>query len=160
VGEILDQAWTLLKADDGRNAITMLEAITEKYLAEWENFDDSDGEASDFFSTLGEAWTEALLSADMPDKERKSWAARLDSWQQGLDDYGVEDVFAAAQATGFANSKRIAGTKTYSPTIQPIAITPATSDVTAPTLALLIVAHMPGKALPPTTMPRINAGTV
>ncbi len=98
VGEILDQAWTLIKADDGRNAITVLEAITEEYLAEWENFDDSDGEASDFFSTLGEAWTEALLSADMPDKERKSWAAKLDSWQQGLDDYGVDDVFAAAQA--------------------------------------------------------------
>ena len=98
VGEILDQAWTLIKADDGRNAIIVLEAITEEYLAEWENFDDSDGEASDFFSTLGEAWTEALLSAGLPDKERKSWAARLDSWQQGLDDYGVDDVFAAAKA--------------------------------------------------------------
>ena len=30
VGEILDQAWTLIKADDGRNAISVLEAITEE----------------------------------------------------------------------------------------------------------------------------------
>src|SRR5712692_4529845 len=76
VREILDQAWTLIKADDGRNALILLEAITEEYLADWENLDDSDGEASDFFSDLGPAWTEALLSADISDKERKSWVAR------------------------------------------------------------------------------------
>jgi hypothetical protein len=30
VREILEQAWTLIKADDGRNAIILLEAITEE----------------------------------------------------------------------------------------------------------------------------------
>src|SRR6266851_7642111 len=28
VGQLVDQAWTLIKADDGRQAITVLEAIT------------------------------------------------------------------------------------------------------------------------------------
>ncbi len=95
VRHILDQAWALIKADDGRNALSLLEAITEEYLADWENLDDSDGEASGFFYDLGPAWTEALLSADLSRKERESWAAQLDTWQQELDDYGVDDVFAA-----------------------------------------------------------------
>ena len=97
VREILDQAWTLIKADDGRNAIILLEAITEEYLSDWENMDDSDGEASGFFYDLGPAWTEALLSADLSSKERKSWATKLNAWQKNLDDYGVDDVFAPAR---------------------------------------------------------------
>jgi hypothetical protein len=50
-----------------------------EYLSDWENMDDSDGEASGFFSDLGPAWTEALLSEGLSSKERKSWAAKLNA---------------------------------------------------------------------------------
>ncbi len=63
-----------IKADEGRQALTALEAITEEYMSEWENLDDSDGEASSFFNGLGKAWTEAVLSAELTREERQQWA--------------------------------------------------------------------------------------
>src|SRR6266566_6094526 len=97
VGQLVDQAWALIKADDGRQALTVLEAITEEYLSEWENLDDSDGEASGFFSDLGTAWTEAILSADLTHQERERWADQFAAWQEELDDYGVDEAFDAPQ---------------------------------------------------------------
>src|SRR5713226_6169718 len=96
VRQLLEQGWTLIQADDGRSALALLEAITEAYVADWTNLDDSDGEASGFFQDLGPIWTEALLSADLSSQERKVWAGKLETWQQEIDDYGVEEVFAVA----------------------------------------------------------------
>ena len=97
IGQLVEQAWVLIKADDGRQALTVLEAITEEYMSEWENLDDSDGEASGFFSDLGKAWTEAILSADLTREEREGWADQLSAWQEELDDYGVDEAFDAAE---------------------------------------------------------------
>src|ERR1700680_2822523 len=97
IGQLVDQAWASIKADDGRQALKVLEAITEEYLGEWENLDDSDGEASGFFSDLGPAWTEAILSADLSREEREKWADRLATWQEELDKYGVDEAFDAPQ---------------------------------------------------------------
>src|SRR5438067_10317933 len=96
VGGVLDQARAFIEADDGGTALAILEAITEEYLALWEGLDDSDGEASGFFEELGSAWTEALLSADLTPEEREDWADKLAAWQDDLDDYGVDEAFAAA----------------------------------------------------------------
>jgi len=96
VRQLLEQGWTLIQADNGRGALTLLSAITEAYVSDWTNLDDSDGEASGFFQDLGPIWTEALLSADLSPKERKVWANKLETWQQEIDDYGVEEVFEAA----------------------------------------------------------------
>ena len=95
VRRFLDQAWALREKDQGR-ALLLLKTLTEAYLAEWENLDDSDGEASGLFQDLGPAWSEALLSADLDRQERKTWAARLAAWQRELDQYGVEETFACA----------------------------------------------------------------
>jgi uncharacterized Zn finger protein len=97
IGQLVEQAWALIKADDGRQALTVLEAITEEYMSEWENLDDSDGEASGFFSDLGTAWTEAILSADLTRQEREQWADQFAAWQAELDDYGVDEAFDAPQ---------------------------------------------------------------
>src|SRR2546421_7972692 len=97
IGQLVEQAWALIKADDGRQALTALEAITEEYISEWENLDDSDGEASGFFSDLGTAWTEAVLSADLTREEREGWSDQFAAWQEELDDYGVDEAFDAAE---------------------------------------------------------------
>jgi uncharacterized Zn finger protein len=97
IGQLVEQAWALIKADDGRQALTVLEAITEEYLGEWENLDDSDGEASGFFSDLATVWTEAILSADLTREEREGWADQFAAWQEELDDYGVDEAFDAPQ---------------------------------------------------------------
>ncbi len=96
VRQLLEQGWTYIKADDGRSALSLLEAITDEYLFNWTDLDDSDGEASSFFQDLSPLWTEALLSTDLSPKERKAWAKKLATWQKAVDDYGVEDAFAIA----------------------------------------------------------------
>jgi uncharacterized Zn finger protein len=50
IRRLLDQGWALIEKDQGRDALTLLEAVTDAYMEEWENLDDSDGEASGFFS--------------------------------------------------------------------------------------------------------------
>jgi uncharacterized Zn finger protein len=96
VRRLLEQGWTLIQADDCRSALALLDAITDAYVSDWTNLDDSDGEASGFFRDLGPAWTEALLNADLSSTERQAWANKLETWQQEIDAYGVEEVFAPA----------------------------------------------------------------
>src|SRR5437764_7647471 len=93
IGQLVEQAWTLIKADHAQQALPLLEAITEEYMNEWESLDDSNGEASGFFSDLGTAWTEAILSADLTRETGRQWADRFVAWQAELDDYGVDEAF-------------------------------------------------------------------
>ncbi len=96
VRQVLQQAQDFVTAGDGRNALAILEAITEEYLAEWTALDDSDGEAGGFFEDLGPVWTEALLTADLSADERRAWIKKLAKWQKELADYGIEETFAVA----------------------------------------------------------------
>ena len=96
--EILNQAAIFVQAGDGRNALIILDVLTDGYIEDWEILDDSNGEASGFFANLGALWTEAILTADLSAPERKSWARKLAAWQEYLDDYGVDEAFDAAQA--------------------------------------------------------------
>jgi uncharacterized Zn finger protein len=98
VRQVLEQAQGFVAAWDGRNALAILEAITEAYVADWAELDDSDGEASAFFEDLGAVWTEAVLTADLTTRERQTWAKKLAAWQHEVDDYGVDEAFEAAMA--------------------------------------------------------------
>ena len=98
VRQVLEQAKGFVAAGDGHNALAILEAITEAYVADWVELDDSDGEASAFFEDLGAVWTEAMLTADLTTRERQAWAKKLAEWQHEVDDYGVDEAFEAAMA--------------------------------------------------------------
>jgi uncharacterized Zn finger protein len=98
VRQVLEQAQDFVAAGDSRNALAILEAITEAYVADWAELDDSDGEASAFFEDLGAVWTEAVLTADLTTRERQAWAQKLAKWQHEVDDYGVNEAFEAAMA--------------------------------------------------------------
>ncbi|MGD2179071.1 MAG: SWIM zinc finger family protein [Anaerolineae bacterium] len=104
VGSVVDQMRQLLtqvqdfaEAGDGRNALLLLEAITDEYVEDWLYLDDSDGYAGGFFSDLGEVWTDACLVADLSPDEREQWAQKLAQWQDEVSDYGLDGVFDAAQ---------------------------------------------------------------
>ena len=71
VRQVLDLARVALEAGDGDNALAILEALTQEYLAEREVLDDSDGEASGFFGELGQLWTEAILSIELTTSQRQ-----------------------------------------------------------------------------------------
>jgi uncharacterized Zn finger protein len=99
VRQLLDQIQDFVEAGDGRNALLLLEAITDEYVASWTCLDDSDGFAGEFFSELGEAWTAAgLASEDLSSEERERWAQTLTRWQAEVGDYGIDGAFDAAQA--------------------------------------------------------------
>jgi uncharacterized Zn finger protein len=98
VRQLLNQVQGFIEAGNGRNALVLLEAITDEYVDGWIYLDDSDGFAGGFFGELGEAWTEACLVADLSPSERELWAHKLTRWQGEIGDYGLDDVFDAAQA--------------------------------------------------------------
>lgn len=99
---VLDGAWKFIEADDGRNALPVLEAITEEYMEAWEMLDwemigDYGGELLDFFEELGAALAEALLSVDdLTPSEQEDWSAKLDVWWGELGDYGTGETFGVA----------------------------------------------------------------
>jgi len=94
--KLADQARPFIEAGDGRNALLILEAITSTYIDYWTEFDDSDGDLSDFFEELGKLFAEAILSADLSPEERKEWVERLWAWQEELKDYGPDREFCVA----------------------------------------------------------------
>ncbi len=97
VRQLLNRAWDFIEAGDGRNALTILEAITDEYIAGWVYLDDSNGDVSGFFDDLAPAWAEAILSADLSPQERRTWEQKLAQWQYELDEYGLDDVFEVAR---------------------------------------------------------------
>jgi uncharacterized Zn finger protein len=99
IRQLLRQAQDFIDAGDGRNALLLLEAITDEYVVGWTGLDDSDGFAGALFSELGVVWTQAALAAgDLTAEEREQWAQTLTRWQAKVGDYGIDDVFDAAQA--------------------------------------------------------------
>lgn len=98
VRQLLNRVQGFIEAGDGRNALLLLEAITDEYVEGWLCLDDSDGYAGGFFEDLGKIWTEAYLVADLSPSERELWAQKLTRWQGEISDYGLDDVFDAAQA--------------------------------------------------------------
>ncbi len=98
VSQLLDQVQGFIEAGDGRNALLLLEAITDEYVAGWFYLDGSDGTTGEFFSELGAIWPEAILTTDLTSAERREWVQKLERWQGEVSDYGIEDVFEVAQA--------------------------------------------------------------
>jgi hypothetical protein len=98
VQEFLPPAEELIEARQGRDALAVLEAVTEEFLKGWEEIQDYDeeGECGTLFADLGLLWAEAILTADLAAGERKSWAKRLREWQAEVDDYLDGSGFAAA----------------------------------------------------------------
>lgn len=98
VRQVAEQAVPFIEAGDGRSALAVLQGVTEAYIADWTNLDDSDGELGAYFEDLGALWTEAILTADLTPTERKTWAKRFQKWQQEVDDYGIDEAFQPVEA--------------------------------------------------------------
>ena len=97
VRQVLEQAQRFSTGGDGRDALLLLEAITDEYAEAWHEIDDSDGELGAFFEELATAWAEAFLSVDLAPPERREWSEKLAGWQHDAEDYGVGDEFEIAQ---------------------------------------------------------------
>lgn len=101
VRRVMEGAWDFIRADDGQNALPVLEAITEEYLEsleveDWEMLGDYGGELVEFFEEVGAAFAEALLSEELTAKEKEDYSANLDVWRGELREYVAEEYFGAA----------------------------------------------------------------
>ena len=103
VRELLEQARRFTEGGDARNAMVILESITEEVLAGYGDlydygYEDAGGE---FFPQLAEVWTEAVLSADpstgsgqgLTADERRAWAEKFAGWRRAADNYGEGESF-------------------------------------------------------------------
>ena len=79
---------------DGDNALEILAAIIDAYVASWMNLDGSSGESGDFFDELDEAVAEAILSATLTPNEQAVWRSKLEAWRAEVEEYGIDYGFA------------------------------------------------------------------
>jgi uncharacterized Zn finger protein len=87
VRPLLERAREFVSGGDARSALAILDALSAEYLAGCralsEQLDDMYGlsidetSAGEFLGDLGEAWAEAILSADLLDDERDQWGERI-----------------------------------------------------------------------------------
>ena len=95
--KILEKARTFVEANDGNNALIILETITEELMGRLETLASSEYDESGFFlSNLGRLWIEAILEADLTKAEREEYAEQLDEWGLELDDNYLDNALAAA----------------------------------------------------------------
>jgi uncharacterized Zn finger protein len=115
VRPLLDRAREFISSGDARNALEILDALSAEYLAGCralsEQLDEiyglgiADVSAGEFLGELGEAWAEAILSADLSDDERHEWGERIADLRDEAADLDVGealDIALTAAEQGWA----------------------------------------------------------
>ena len=107
--EVLDRAEEFIAQGDGNNALIILEAITEACVQDWDDVLEYGIENDEIASALNEAWTAAILTAEVTAEEEIDLRVMLEGWQdewscdfsmslealrQGWDDPLLLDVLA------------------------------------------------------------------
>ena len=96
--DVRQSAKQFLEAGDPQGAITILLVLLQEVADEYEVFDDSDGELSDFLDSLGEPLAEAILSAELDADERSQLEDKVEQIWGYLSDYGIDGLEVAAAA--------------------------------------------------------------
>ena len=91
---LFNQVNPLLEVGDGRNALLILDAVMEPFIDNWFDYD-HEGEVGEVFNEVAPLFTEAILSTELSEDEKKSWEKKLSAWQANVSDYGLDDVFDA-----------------------------------------------------------------
>ncbi len=94
---LVEKATPFLERGDGRNALRVLEAVTDTFVDAWL----TDGHAADedmylLFDDLARLIAEAALIGDLAPAERDALAGTIEDWRERLSDYGAGDAFPIA----------------------------------------------------------------
>ncbi|HLO86413.1 MAG TPA: SWIM zinc finger family protein [Nostocaceae cyanobacterium] len=79
--EVIEEARQFAENGDGNNAIVILETITSAYVEKFDELSDYGGESYSIEDPLNEAWTEAILNADISEPEIIDLQVLFESWQ-------------------------------------------------------------------------------
>jgi uncharacterized Zn finger protein len=94
---LVEKAVPFLEAGDGRNALRVLEAVTDAFVEDWLAYaSDTDENLYPLFADLGRMIAEAVLMSDLTPQERDDLAATVAAWQDDLADYGLDEGFGVA----------------------------------------------------------------
>ena len=96
IQDLVENARPFVEANDGRNALLILEAVTEVFIEHWYEVDREGTASGMLFADLGSLFAEAILTAHLSAEERENWADKLTAWQAELEDYAIDEGFDAA----------------------------------------------------------------
>jgi len=84
---LIDKAQAFSEREDGNSAIVILEAITDTCRQEWDELEEYGLDFDETGTTLDQAWTSAILSADLTPEEKVDLQVTLENFQDELGGY-------------------------------------------------------------------------
>ncbi len=81
---VIEKAQAFARSEDGNSAIAILEAVSEACVDEWDDISDYGGDSFPITESLDEAWTEAILSAELSPPAVVDLRVMLEEWQDAL----------------------------------------------------------------------------
>lgn len=107
-----ESAQRFLENGDAQSALTILVTLVEEVSGQYGLLDDSNGTLGGFVEDLGLPLAEAILSAELTEKEREAISNKLEELAAHLSDYGIEatlEVAIAAVVRGWSGGEAGAG---------------------------------------------------
>jgi uncharacterized Zn finger protein len=83
--ELIQQAQEFSEQGDGKNALVILEAITAGCVDDWDDVEEYGFESYDITNALDEAWTAAILTAELTAEEEIDFHVMLEVWNDEWD---------------------------------------------------------------------------
>jgi uncharacterized Zn finger protein len=83
--ELIQQAQEFSEHGDGKNALVILEAITAGCVEDWDDVEEYVYDGSRITNALDEAWTEAILTAELTAEEEIDFQVMLEGWNDEWD---------------------------------------------------------------------------
>ena len=104
---VIQEAEAFSEAGDGNSAIIILEAITQACAEDWDDLADYGADSDAIVAALNEAWTEAILSAELPSEQRVDLQVELEAWQDQLGSNFEMSLEALRQGWSYPPLKRV-----------------------------------------------------
>lgn len=105
--DVIQEAQEFTEQGDGHSAIAILEAITAACVEGWDDVADYGADNEEVVKALNDAWTAAILIADITPQEQVDLRVNLEEWQDEWDADFLMSLEALQQGWGFPPLKRV-----------------------------------------------------
>ena len=106
--QMLAQVETMLAAGEGRNALTLLDALTDEFIGSlpdpderygYDNYDSDEGddESYGWLEAVGAVWAEVILSVDLGQDEADELRDSFAGWAEAAEEQGFDPSFHIAE---------------------------------------------------------------
>jgi uncharacterized Zn finger protein len=106
---VIQDAEAFSEAGDGNSAVVILEAITQACAEDWDDLADYGADSDAIVAALNEAWTDAILSAELTPKQVVDLQVELEAWQDQLGGDFEMSLEALRQGWDYLPLKQVLG---------------------------------------------------